>query len=588
MNPFQVHNKALAPAQVNQVTHARRTMLVVTLVFLALIGFMGLTSRLAWAGEGHDHGQAAPASAGKASPRVSSSSDLFELVGVVERSQMVIYLDRFESNAPVLNAAIEVDMDGTKAMAKAQPDGTYHFNHAALGRPGSWPISFTVTAGSDTDLLAGDLEVGNLVEGRSNLKDIAPQDARLWLRWAFYAAVALGLIVALAVIAKRRFVRGKLNKPREFAAVLIALGVGLYWATASFDAYSGEGHSHDSAAQAGASNAPQRMPDGSVFLPKMSQRQLGVRTVLADVKSLPTTLELGGFVIMDANAGGRVQPTIAGRLEAGPRGLPQLGQAVRKGEVLALIRASSNPIERANQVAQTAELQSRLSLAKKRAERLAQLEGTVAQKDHDEARSDVTSLQQRLAAVTASVSATESLLAPVNGVVSSTHAVSGQVVEARELLFEIVDPTRLRIEASAFDAGLAGNIASASLKAGTGPKAISIALTFSGAGASLREGAIALQFVATSKQALPLAVNQPVKVIVQTKTQVKGVSLPASALVKTPSNQDMVWVHTEPETFVPRTVRFMALDGANVSIVDGLQAQDRVVTQGAALLNQVR
>ena len=580
MNPLPIHNKAPA-----RVTHARKAMIIATLVFIALISFMGLTSRLAWAGEGHDHDQATPASAGKASPRVSSSSDLFELVGVVERSQMVIYLDRFESNAPVLNAAIEVDMDGTKAMAKAQPDGTYHFSHAALGRPGSWPISFTVTAGSDADLLAGDLEVGNLEGGNINPKVTAPQGARLWLRWAIYAAAALGLMVILAVIAKRRLARRSF---RSVATTLIAVTVGVYWSTSSFDAYSGEEHSHDAAAQAATGNAPQRLPDGSVFLPKMSQRQLGIRTVLAEVKSLPTTLELGGFVIMDANAGGHVQPTIAGRLEAGPRGLPQLGQAVRKGEVLAMIRASSNPIERANQVAQTAELQSRLSLAKKRAERLVQLEGTVAQKDQDEARSDVTSLQQRLAAVTASVSATEALLAPVSGVVSSTHAVSGQVVEARELLFEIVDPTRLRVQASAFDAGLAGNISSASLRAGTGTGAISIALTFSGAGASLREGAIALQFVATSKQALPLAVNQPVKVIVQTKTQVKGVSLPASALVKTPSNQDMVWVHAEAETFVPRTVRFMALDGVNVSIVDGLQAQDRVVTQGAALLNQVR
>ncbi|MES2424450.1 MAG: HlyD family efflux transporter periplasmic adaptor subunit, partial [Pseudomonadota bacterium] len=198
----------------------------------------------------------------------------------------------------------------------------------------------------------------------------------------------------------------------------------------------------------------------------------------------------------------------------------------------------------------------------------------------------VFSLQQRLAAVQASVSATESLVAPVAGVVSASNAVAGQVIEARELLFEIIDPARLTVEASAFDASLIGNIASASVgqPGGNG----SIALQFAGAGRSLREGAIPLQFRTTGKSPLPLAVHQPVKVIVQTKEQVQGFAVPASAIAKNPSNQDIVWVHTDPEVFVPRTVRLVALDGARVSVLDGLKAGDRVVTQGAALINQVR
>ena len=50
----------------------------------------------------------------------------------------------------------------------------------------------------------------------------------------------------------------------------------------------------------------------------------------------------------------------------------------------------------------------------------------------------------------------------------------------------------------------------------------------------------------------------------------------------------MVWVHTDAELFVPRPARVVALDGATVSVVDGLKAGDRVVTQGAPLVNQVR
>ena len=310
-----------------------------------------------------------------------------------------------------------------------------------------------------------------------------------------------------------------------------------------------------------------------------------IRTEMIEEKSLPKSIELNGRVIADANAGGKVQPTQAGRIEAGPRGLPVLGQAVKKGEVLAVVRASSSAIERANQQSQTSELRSNLELAKKRVARLEQLEGTVPQKDIEAARLEVTSLQQRAATIGGSVMATEALVAPVSGVIAAANVVAGQVVDAREVLFEIVDPSRLSVEASAFDAALASNIASASIAAAQG----SVTLQFTGAGRTLREGAIPLLFrTAPSKDAFPLAVNQPVKVIVQTKEMVKGFAVAASAVVKNASNQDMVWVHKGAETFVPRTVRATALTGSTLSITDGLKAGDRVVSQGAPLINQVR
>ncbi len=354
-------------------------------------------------------------------------------------------------------------------------------------------------------------------------------------------------------------------------------------------AYAGEGHDHGEAAPAAAGNGPKRLPDGNVFLPKTSQRQLAVRTVLTEAKDLPQTVELSGKVIMDANAGGRVQATQPGRIEPGSRGLPQLGQVVRKGEVLALVRSSAGAIERANQQSQSAELSAQLELARRRAARYAQLEGTVPQKDIEAAQADVQSLQARVAAVARSVSATESLVAPVSGVVSLSNAVAGQVVDAREVLFEIVDPARLVVEALAFDLSLLNNISAASATTGaTTGAAAAVPLQFMGAGRSQREGAIPLQFRTDSKQAVPFAINQSVKVVVQTRAMVKGVPVPSGAIVKSASNQDMVWVHTGAESFTARPVRFIPLDGANVSVVDGLKAGERVVTQGAALVNQVR
>lgn len=365
---------------------------------------------------------------------------------------------------------------------------------------------------------------------------------------------------------------------KPFAILLAAL-------LALAPAWAGPEHNHGESTPAATGNAPKRLPDGSVFLPKNSQRQLAVRTVVAEERLAPQSVELTGRVLMDSNSGGRVQPTQAGRVEAGPRGLPRLGQRVQRGEALAVVRSSASAIERGNQQAQSAELRAQLDLARRRVARLSELEGTVPQKDIEAARSDVASLQQRLAAVSASVTAVETLTAPVSGVISAINVVAGQVVDAREILFEIVDPSKLIVEAQAFDVALLSNIGAASAAPAPG---VSVPLAFLGAGRAQREGAIPLQFRTTGSAAIPLAVNQPVKVLVHTRSMVKGVAVPAASVVKSASNQDMVWVHAGAETFRARPVRVAPLDGATVSVVDGLKAGERVVTQGAALVNQVR
>ena len=553
-----------------------RVQIAVLIVALAVV--LSTFFSFAWAGEGHDHGEAPTAATGTAAPRLTSHSDLFELVGMVEGNEMKIYLDRFTTNEPVTDAKIEVEIGNIKGIAAAQADGSYIFKNDVFTNPGDLSVSFTVIAGKDADLLAGDLKIDGPIDDHAH-----DENGKPWLRWAAYAsgALLLAAIVFVAIRRRRRAATFASNATFLLAACALIIGT-----TASIVAIAGPGHDHgEESVPAASGNAPKRQADGGVFLPKLSQRQLGIRTVVVEEASLPKAVELTGRVVADANAGGKVQPTQAGRIEAGPRGLPTLGQAVRKGEVLAVVRASTSAIERANQQSQSTELQSNLELAKKRLARLEQLEGTVPAKDIEAAKSDVSSLQQRSAAIGASLVALEALVAPVSGVIASTHVVAGQVVDAREVLFEIVDPSRLSVEASAFDAALVGNIASASIASTQG----NVALQFAGAGRTLREGAIPLLFrTKPGKGTLHLAVNQPVKVILQTKEVVKGFAVPSSAVVKNTSNQDMVWVHTGAETFVPRTVRVVPLSGSMISVTNGLEAGDRVVSQGAPLVNQVR
>jgi hypothetical protein len=252
--------------------------------------------------------------------------------------------------------------------------------------------------------------------------------------------------------------------------------------------------------------------------------------------------------------------------------------------VLAHVLPATSPIERSNQAAQLAELASARALAEKRLARLRELSDTVPRKEIEAAEAELTSLAARANAIGSGLNGREALVAPVSGVIASANVVAGQVVDARELVFEIVDPSRLAIEALAFDPEQVTNVGSASI-AVAGQR---MPLRFVGAARSLREQALPLAFRAEGQALAALAVGQPVKVFVQTRATRKGIAVPAASLLKNPANQTIVWVKAAPERFEPRVVTVEPLDGLQVTVTSGLQAGERVATQGATLINQVR
>jgi len=381
----------------------------------------------------------------------------------------------------------------------------------------------------------------------------------------------------------------------DLHSLVAALALGLVTGTAL--AHGDEDHSQDAKKKApaavsvagtmsaaGVAAAPQRLADGSLFVPKPVQRQLGLRTQPVRIAELAATVELNGRIIPDPETSGRVQAMFAGSVIPGPKGMPTAGRKVVKGEVLAYLRPVSGAIERGNQKASLAELEAQLAIAEGKMKRFEQLEGAVPQKEIEAARIEHSALQQRRAYVRASIDSAEPLVAPVAGIVSASHhLLAGQVVDAKEVLFEIVDPARLAVEALAYDVGIAKTLVSASALADQ----TALELKFVGGGQQLREQALPLLFRITNRNAA-VAVGQPVKVIARTEQGVKGATAPRTALTKVGAGETAVWIHTEAERFVARKVRHQSLDAANVAILDGLHDGDRVVTVGAGLLSQVR
>ncbi len=336
------------------------------------------------------------------------------------------------------------------------------------------------------------------------------------------------------------------------------------------------------AASGGGGSGLARLPDGSVHVPKLAQRRMRILTAMAKEAEHPMTVELNGRIAIDPNAGGRVQAPFAGRIEPGPKGLPVAGQRVEEGQVLAHVRPVASAIDRGNQQAMLADIRANRLLAQQRVRRLESLEGTVPQKDIEAARAELSSLTGRERAVSGSVGGSEALVAPASGVIATANILNGQIVEARDILFDIVDPDRMVVEATTTDAALAGRIGGASLAAYP-----DVQLRFLGASRALREGALPLTFLASAR-GVALAVGQPVTVVAGLTDRVKGIALPAEALVRNQANEPVVWIKSGAERFIAQPVEAKPVDGRTIVVIKGLAADNRVVVSGAALINQIR
>jgi len=360
----------------------------------------------------------------------------------------------------------------------------------------------------------------------------------------------------------------------------------LYPAHAGPGAHGPGGEHLDAPSAATSPSGLARLPDGSVNVPKIAQRRMAIRTVLSAQSEAAATVEMPGQVVMDPNASGRVQAVYGGRIEPGGKGLPVVGQPVKKGDVLAYVRYHAEPFSHGRQQSQLAELRAQRQLAEHRVQRLDSLEGTVPRKEIDAARTEAASLAERERSIGNSLAVREALTAPVSGVIARADLVVGQVVEPRDVLFEVIDPARMLVEATTADAKVAASVAKAFLQ---GMPEVSLRLL--GASRLLRDGVLPLTFAMTPVKAgtvLPIAIGQSVTVVAQSKERIKGMVLPAQAVVRNAANEPIVWIKSGAERFIPQPVQFRPLDASTVVVTQGLGADNRVVVQGAPLIAQIR
>ncbi|WP_375461097.1 efflux RND transporter periplasmic adaptor subunit [uncultured Enterovirga sp.] len=546
-----------------------------------------LWSGLARAHEGHDHG-AAPTSSAPIAPRASSVSGQFELVAIARGGVVSVYLDRFSSNEPVTDATIQAETpDGTVAAVLA-PDGSYQLKAPWSARTGEYDLVFTVTTGGQTDVFPVSLDIHGsaetpaaasrtswfttpaFAEGLS--RRIAGTDPWLYALFGFLA----GALVMLMI-------RHRLGT----VPALILIAVASLVSNTSGLAH--EGHDHEQAATSsrvspGARDLAQKQADGTVFVPKPTQRILTIRTEVTASSVHRRAVELPGRIIADPNASGFVQAANAGRLSAPPGGFPQLGATVRKGEVLAYVTPPVQTVDVSDMRQRQGELDQQIAIVARRVQRFEPLAktGAITIVQLDESRLELQGLKDRREALDRIRQEPEALVAPVSGVIAEANAAAGIMAQTSLIVFQIIDPSRLWVEALSFEA--VPRLQQATVRLSDGR---SLELAFQGSGLADRNQSVPVRF-AIKGDTRRLRVGQFVTVLASSDQQLEGISLPSASVVRGGNGQDLVYEHITPERFEPLEVRAEPLDGSRVLILNGLTVGKRIVSQGAELLNQVR
>lgn len=109
---------------------------------------------------GEDHGSTpTPHPPGMALPRAAAQTQDFELVAVLDGQKLTLTVDRFATNAPVVDAEVEITSGSVQTVAAQAAPGVYAIAGAPFAQPGKYLLAISVQAGETADLLTLTLEI---------------------------------------------------------------------------------------------------------------------------------------------------------------------------------------------------------------------------------------------------------------------------------------------------------------------------------------------------------------------------------------------------------------------------------------------
>jgi biotin carboxyl carrier protein len=529
--------------------------------------------------EGHDHGEDARAApVASTFPRVATRSELYEIVGILKDGRLAIFVDDAATNEPVPDASLQVTVgDASPIDAEQTAPGVYRIAMPSIALKGAVEVIFAIKSAKGEDLL-----VDSFAPSTEPATQARPANYQLPVPLQSPIvpfSIAGGLVLAFL------WLRSRQRRVAALSAAAAAVGF-LVLAIASLVGHQGFAAVGPSNVPAALSDAPRRLPDGTVFAAKPTQRLLDVRTVAAEPQTVQPATNLMGRVIGDPNRTSIVQSIYGGRVVPIDGKLPRLGQQVIKGEALIEIEPHLPVADRTTISEKSGEIEQLIAMAETRIRRLRPLaeRGAVPQSQVSDLEIELEGLRVRREAVRNSRSDREVLLAPTDGIITAAKVTPGQVIQPQDVLIQIADPKGLWVEALAYGDGRLNPAAAATASTANGQ---TLPLSYVGLSRELRQHASVVHF-SISEPPPGLSIGQPVTVLLQSGASTEGLVLPRDAIVRSTNGEAIGWLHVAPERFEPRPMRTLPLDSGRVIVAAGLNANERVVVRGADLVNQIR
>jgi len=337
-------------------------------------------------------------------------------------------------------------------------------------------------------------------------------------------------------------------------------------------------------------------------VPKETQFLLGIETSRSAAATLPRHLKTLGRVVTPTSRQAEIHTPFQGIvLNTAESSLPSRGAIVQKGDILAVVEQVMAVPENLNIVTEIARTESELKQRREEAE-LAELELTrvtnlgesISGRRIAEAKSAVTIARQRVDGLTKALQEMRHALstqadnsrqvaieAPLDGVIVAAHVTQGEFVEPQKLLFEILDPATVWLEADVYEMDLqlvedasraeivseaypadrfTGTVAFIDRRLDKDARTIKTVFEVENTGGKLREGMFA-------------------NVLIETKATESGTLIPKAGVVNI-GGENVVYVKSSPETFVARRVEVLGTWGDNVMLSSGVEAGEIVVVQG--------
>lgn len=331
---------------------------------------------------------------------------------------------------------------------------------------------------------------------------------------------------------------------------------------------------------------PFSQSEGVVAMDDAQMKTAGVSIETAGPAVIRSTLQMPGEIKFNEDRTAHVVPRVAGVVESVP---VDLGQQVRKGQVLAVISSPAISEQRAELQA----AQKRLQLARTTYEREKKLweekispqqDVLEAEQAMREAEIAVNNAQQKLQAIGAGSGSGSlnryELRAPFDGLVVEKHIALGEQVKEDANVFTVSDlrtvwaqisvPSkdlmqvrvgeRVTIKSTAFDQSASGKVAYVGSLIGEQTRAATARVTVENPQLVWRPGLFVNVELTASEATLPVTVS--------------------SAAIQTMEDKTVVFLRT-PAGFVPQPVQVGRTDGKRVEIVKGLKAGSRYASTGS-------